>query len=136
MTSRQRLQATLNHCAPDRVCVDFGSTAITGMHASAVSRLRRTVLGDDAYRVKVIEPFQMLGQIDDDLREALGIDVAGIPSRATMFGFENTGWRPFEWPAAPCCQATKLWSLSPGRPGQPGQPGCRTLTGQSPVLPS
>jgi len=30
MTSKQRLQATLNHQQPDRVCVDFGATAVTG----------------------------------------------------------------------------------------------------------
>ena len=30
MNSRQRLDATLSHQQPDRVCVDFGSTFITG----------------------------------------------------------------------------------------------------------
>jgi len=96
VTSRQRLEATLNHEQPDRVCVDFGSTAVTGMHVAAVSRLRRAVLGDPDYRVKVIEPYQMLGEIDDELREALGIDVVGIPARKTLFGLENRDWKPFE----------------------------------------
>ncbi len=96
MTHRQRLQATLNHRAPDRVCVDFGGTAVTGIHVSAVTRLRQAVLGEKDHRVKVVEPYQMLGEIDEPLREALGIDVWGIPGRTTMFGFENTGWKPFE----------------------------------------
>ena len=34
LTSRQRLQATLNHRQPDRVCVDFGATPVTGIHVS------------------------------------------------------------------------------------------------------
>ena len=95
MTSRARLQATLAHTQPDRVCVDFGSTFVTGIHASAVARLRQQVLPDARDRVKVIEPYQMLGEVDDALRAALGIDVVGIPPRTTMFGFELSGWKPF-----------------------------------------
>ncbi len=95
MNGRERLQATLNHQEPDRVCVDFGATPVTGMHASAVSRLRREVLGDPDYRVKVVEPYQMLGEIDDELREALGIDVVGVQPRKTLFGTVNTKWKPF-----------------------------------------
>ena len=96
MTPRERLQAALNHREPDRVCVDFGSSAVTGMHAAAVSRLRRAVLGVPDYRVKVVEPYQMLAEIDPSLREALGIDVAPLAARTTLFGFENTGWKPFD----------------------------------------
>ena len=95
MTHRERLQTTLAHQQPDRVCVDFGATPVTGIHVSAVTRLRRAVLGDSAYRVKVIEPYQMLGEIDDELRAALGIDVIGVPARCSMFGTQQTGWKPF-----------------------------------------
>jgi len=94
MNSRERLDATLNHRRPDRVCVDFGATAVTGMHVAAVTRLRRAVLGEPDYRVKVIEPYQMLGEIDEALRKALGIDVVGLLGRTTLFGFENAGWKP------------------------------------------
>ena len=59
MTSRERLQATLNHQQPDRVCVDFGATFVTGIHCSFVDKLRKAVLGDDGYKVKVNEPYQM-----------------------------------------------------------------------------
>lgn len=95
MTSKQRLQATLNHQQPDRVCVDFGATAVTGIHVSALTRLRRLVLQDDQYRVKVSEPYQMLGEVDEALRYALGIDVIGVIPRRTMFGTGATGWKPF-----------------------------------------
>lgn len=94
MTSRQRLQAALEHRQPDRPPVDFGATAVTGMHVSAIARLRHAVLGDASYRVKVIEPYQMLGEIDEPLRQALGIDVVGLRPRKTMFGFENVNFRP------------------------------------------
>jgi len=87
--------AALNHRSPDRVPVDFGSTAVTGMHAAAVHRLRLALTGDAAWRVKIVDPYQMLGEIDDELRGLLGIDVVGVMTRKTMFGFENTGWKPF-----------------------------------------
>jgi hypothetical protein len=95
MNSRERLLAALNHQQPDRVPVDFGSTAVTGIHVSVVTRLRRAVLGDGDYRVKVIEPYQMLGEVDEELRKALGIDVIGIAPRKTLFGFENKNFKPF-----------------------------------------
>jgi hypothetical protein len=50
MTSRERLQATLNHQQPDHVCVDFGATAVTGIHVSVVDKLRKAVVGDPHYR--------------------------------------------------------------------------------------
>ncbi|MEI8314355.1 MAG: uroporphyrinogen decarboxylase family protein [Verrucomicrobiota bacterium] len=95
MTSRERLQLALNHQQPDRVPVDFGGTAVTGVHAAALSRLRQAVLGEPNYRVKVIEPYQMLGEMDEPLRHALGIDVVGLIPRTTLFGFENCDWKPF-----------------------------------------
>jgi len=95
MNSRERLQKTLNRQPADRVCVDFGATHVTGISASTLSKLRRAVLGDQDFRVKVIEPYQMLGEIDDELKEALGIDVVGIMPPKTMFGFENTDFKPF-----------------------------------------
>jgi hypothetical protein len=95
MTSRERLEKTLRHEPIDRVCVDFGATAVTGIAASTVAKLRNALLGDTGYKVKVPEPYQMLGEIDDALLDALGIDVIGIPTRTTLFGFENKDWKPF-----------------------------------------
>ncbi len=95
MTSRERLQAALEHRNPDRVCVDFGAGAVTGMGAGAVHRLRLAVLKNADYRVKVTEPYQMLGEIDEELRQTLGIDVVGVHPRKTMFGFLNENWKPF-----------------------------------------
>lgn len=95
MTGRERLAATLQHRQPDRVCVDFGATWITGMHVSIVDKLRKALLGDDCWRVKVCDPYQMLGEIDDELREALGVDVIGALTRTSLFGTDETDWKPF-----------------------------------------
>lgn len=97
MNSRERLQATLDHREPDRLCVDFGAGFQTGMGVGAVHRLRQAVLGASDYRVKVIEPYQMLGEIDEELRQALGLDVVGVHGGGTMFGFRtDEGWKPLE----------------------------------------
>ncbi len=95
LTSRQRLEKTLNHEQPDRVAVDFGGTLVSGIAVSTVAKLREAVLGEKGYKVKVIEPYQMLGEIDNELREALGIDVYGVIGNKTLFGYENKDWKEF-----------------------------------------
>jgi hypothetical protein len=82
----------LNHREPDRVPVDFGGTAVTGIHVSSVAALREHY-GLGKRPVKVHEPFQMLGWVDDDLKEAMGIDVEGVLPYKTMFGFANENWK-------------------------------------------
>jgi hypothetical protein len=95
-TSRERVNLALNHQEPDSVPLDLGASAVTGMQVDTVYKLRQA-LGLDApgTPVKVVEPYQMLGEIKPDLMRALGIDVVGLGKPATMFGFKNEGWRPW-----------------------------------------
>lgn len=94
MTSRERLAAALDHRQPDRVPVDFNGTGVTGMHVKCVIGLRDRY-GLEKRLVKVHEPYQMLGWIDDDLQQALGIDVEGVYGPDTMFGYRNENWTPW-----------------------------------------
>lgn len=93
-SSRARLQTALAHREPDRIPIDFGGSAVTGIHVSCVAALR-DYYGLPKHPVKVHEPYQMLGLVEDDLRAAMGIDVTGVFPRKTMFGFSNHNWR--EW---------------------------------------
>ena len=78
--------------------MDFGGTTVTGIHVSVVEGLRRHY-GLLAAPVRVLEPYQMLGEITDDLREAMGIDTVGALPRGTMFGFTTEGvWREWRCP--------------------------------------
>jgi hypothetical protein len=96
MTSRERLKAALNHKQGDKIPFDIGSTAVTGMHVSTVYKVRQALkLDERGTPVKVIEPYQMLGEIAPDLINLLGIDAIGLWSRKNMFGFENKNWK--EW---------------------------------------
>jgi hypothetical protein len=97
MTERERLIAALNHEAPDRVPIDFGSTAVTGIHVSCVAALR-DYYGLQTQPVKVHEPYQMLGWIDEDLKQAMRIDVDGVFARKTLFGFPNERWKTWRMP--------------------------------------
>ena len=92
--SRQRVLDALTHRQPDRIPLDFGSTSVTGIHVSAVAALR-DYYGLPHGRVKVHEPYQMLGLIEEDLQQALGVDVQGVLRRKTMFGFANENWKPW-----------------------------------------
>ncbi len=94
MTSREKVRASLAHQQPDAVPMDFGSTAVTGMHVTSVAALRE-YFGLEKRPVTVHEPLQMLGWIDDDLATALGLDVIGAFPTSTIFGFANTGWKPW-----------------------------------------
>ncbi len=92
MTSLERVRRSLNHQEPDRIPVDFGSTGVTGMHVRVVAELR-DYYGLEKRLVKAYEPYQMLGLVEEDLQDALGLDVYGIPARNTMFGFPNENWK-------------------------------------------
>jgi len=95
-TSRERIRQTLNHQVPDRVPLDLGGSVVTGMHVSTVYRLRQALhLDPPGTPVKVIEPYQMLGEIQLDLVEALGVDVVPLASTQTFFGFRNEDWKPW-----------------------------------------
>lgn len=94
MTSRERLQATLEHRAPDAIPVDFNGTAVTGMNVRCVIRLREHY-GLEKRLVKMHEPYQMLGWIDADLQAVLGLDVEGVFAPETLFGFRNENWKPW-----------------------------------------
>jgi hypothetical protein len=67
------------------------------MHASCVAALRRR-FGLENRPVKIHEPFQLLGSIEEDLQSALGLDVEGVFPRKTMFGFSNHDWKPWRMP--------------------------------------
>lgn len=95
MNSRQQFLKTVNHQQPDRVVIDLGGTSVTGIHIQTISKLRRH-FGLQRKPIRVIEPFQMLGEVGWELIDAIGIDVIGAWGRNNMFGFSNHA--PFkEW---------------------------------------
>jgi hypothetical protein len=95
MTSKERLRAALSHRQPDRIPVDFGSTGVTGIHVRSIENLR-IYYGLENRPVKVTRPYQMLGEMEDDLLNIMGVDVRGLKSAKNEYGIENTDWKEFK----------------------------------------
>jgi len=91
----ERLAATLNHKQPDAIPIDFGATTVTGLHVSCVAALR-DYYGLEKRLVRVHETAQMLGQMDEDLLDAMGIDVVGVFRRGTKWGVPAERWKSWE----------------------------------------
>src|ERR1039457_1037927 len=103
MTSRERILTTCSHRQPDKLPVDFGGGFQAGIHVSMVYKLRQALgLAQPGTPVKVVEIYQMLGEIAPDLQTALGVDVVSLHGTGTMFGFPQT--------------AFKAWQLADGTP--------------------
>lgn len=103
LSSRERVRQALAHREPDRVPLDLGGSPASGMHASSVYLLRQALhLDPPGTPVKVIEPFQMLGEIKPDLLAAVGGDVVMLGSQTTFFGFKAEDWKPWTfWDGTP-----------------------------------
>ena len=94
--SRERTELALRHVEADRVPLDLGGGPVTGIHVSSLYRLRQALgLDEPGTPVKVIEPFQMLGEVAPDLIDALGVDVVGVGLPTNFFGFANEDWKPW-----------------------------------------
>lgn len=94
MTSKEKIISALEHRSGP-VPVDLGGTAVTGIHVNAVRNLR-IHFGLEDHPVKVTEPYQMLGEVEEDLQEALGVDVIGLGGKRNMFGIANENWKPMK----------------------------------------
>ena len=96
MTGRERVLKALNYEPVDRVPVDLGGTVTSGAQVSVVANLRQALgldkLGEP---VKVVDPYQMLGEVAADLRDMLGIDTVNLLGPKCHFGFANTDWKPW-----------------------------------------
>lgn len=87
--SRDRIKVALSHQNSDRIPIDFGSTAVTGIHCRVVEKLR------EYYKlpfrpVKIVDSFQMLGEVDAELADAMGIDCIGVGGSKDIFNHDTT----------------------------------------------
>jgi len=88
------MRAALNHQPADRVPIDLGGTAVSGIAASTYAKLR-AALELPPQPVKVYEPYQILGLVEPEVRALLGIDTQPILGLRTNFGFKNERWKPW-----------------------------------------
>jgi hypothetical protein len=94
--SRERILTTCAHRQPDKLPVDFGGGFQAGIHVSMVYQLRQAFgLDRPGTPVKVVEVYQMLGEVAPDLQAALGVDTVSLHGTGTMFGFPQIEFK--EW---------------------------------------
>ncbi|MEA1965155.1 MAG: uroporphyrinogen decarboxylase family protein [Candidatus Aerophobetes bacterium] len=95
MTSRERIKKAINHQETDHIPLDLGSTLVTGIQASPYAELRK-VLGLKEKPVKIIDPFQILAEVEPEVRKKLGVDTIGLWPPTNIFGFKNENWKPWK----------------------------------------
>jgi hypothetical protein len=96
MNGKERITAAVEHRSGE-VPIEFGGFPTTGIHSSIVAALR-DYYGLEKRSVKIYEPYQMLGEIDDDLKDVLGIDSDYIWSPYTFYGFRLENWKEWRTP--------------------------------------
>jgi hypothetical protein len=94
MTSRERVRKAIHHEEPDRVPLDLGSTLVTGIQASIYAKLKEK-LGITGGDIRVYDPFQMLAEVEEEVKGRLGVDTYGIQLPVNIFGYRNEDWKPF-----------------------------------------
>jgi len=97
LSSRERVHVALSHKEADRIPLDLGGTPVTGMNISVVYELRQAMKLDAPHTpIKVIEPYQMLGEIKPDIMDAIGIDTVALNRNRTKFGYKNENWKQWD----------------------------------------
>lgn len=96
MNSYDKVARALNHQSGP-VPFDMGLLPTTGIHVLTLENLR-DYYGLEKRLPVVLEPYQMLGQVDDDLREAIGVDTKPLWSPYTMYGFKNENFKEWRTP--------------------------------------
>ena len=92
MNSRERVLAAINHQEPDRVPIDLGGTAASGIVINSYLKLKQAY-GLRTDHVRVFDVFGMMAWVEPDLIECVGADVMLIPSLCPRFGIRIDRWR-------------------------------------------
>lgn len=88
MTGKEKLKLAVNHMEGP-ILLDIGGMPTTGIHCKVVEGLRE-YYGLKKKPIKILEPVQMLALVEDDLKEAMGIQTTPLWNAGTMLGFKQT----------------------------------------------
>jgi uroporphyrinogen decarboxylase len=112
MNSRQRILAAIDHQTPDGLPVDFGSTSVTGISATAYYRLSQT-LGMKGSRTRVYDVVSQLALVEPEIIEKFHADAVDI---ARLFNQDDQAWKDFTLPSGIPVQIP-TWFQPVQRPG-------------------
>jgi uroporphyrinogen decarboxylase len=101
LTSRDRVLAALRHEETDRIPIDFGGMASTGIMAIAYAWLKE-FLGINSGQIRVFDIGQQLAEVELEILTRFGVDVISLENSLgeTQPGF----WKPWKLPNGIDCQ--------------------------------
>jgi uroporphyrinogen decarboxylase len=76
MNSRERIISAINHCQPDRIPVDLGSSTVTGISAIAYNNLKKYLKINSSTRV--LDVIQQLANVEMEIIDMFGVDALDV----------------------------------------------------------
>ena len=101
MKSRERVIKALNHEEPDRVPIDLGAAAPTGISAMAYNRLK-DYLGINAGETKLIDMWQQVAMVEVEIRDRFNVDTIGL--------WPEGEWKDSKLPDGTDCKVPEGWN--------------------------
>lgn len=101
LTSRERVLKALRHEEPDRIPIDFGGMASTGIMAIAYARLKE-YLGFSTGQIRVFDIGQQLAEVEPEILARFGVDVISLEN--SLAKAQPDRWKPWKLPDGTDCQ--------------------------------
>jgi len=109
MTSRQRVLKAIHHEEPDRLPIDLGGMASTGIMAIAYARLKEH-LGING-ETRIFDMGQQLAEVEPEILSRFGVDVISLGNSLGQAPPEF--WKPWKLPNGLACQIPASVDLRP-----------------------
>ena len=109
MTSRERVLKAIRHEEPDRLPIDFGGMASTGIMAIAYDRLKKH-LGITGGEIRVFDMGQQLAEVETEVLSRFGVDVISLQN---SLGEAPDLWKPWILPNGVDCKIPAGIDLRP-----------------------
>lgn len=116
MRRRERVLAALRHEGPDRVPIDLGAMASTGIHAVTYAALKRH-LGLRRGVVRVYDVGQQLAEPEREVLELFHIDVLDVTRSLEPCGPDWRRWKPWILPEGTPCEIPEWFNPEPDGKG-------------------
>lgn len=116
MGRRSRVLAALRHEELDRVPIDLGSMASTGIHAIAYAALKR-YLGLKGGIVRVYDVGQQLAEPEREVLELFHVDVVEVNRSLEPCGPDDRRWKPWTLPDGTSCEVPEWFNPEPDGAG-------------------
>ncbi|NTW08244.1 MAG: methyltransferase [Anaerolineaceae bacterium] len=100
MTSRERVLKAIHHQETDRLPIDFGGMASTGIMAIAYDRLKKH-LGITSGEIRVFDLGQQLAEVEPEILSRFGVDVISL---GNSLGEAPELWKPWKLPNGVDCK--------------------------------